>query len=458
MDRDGARATGPLTGFLERASPPVFVLYAVVAAFGAYFCMYAFRKPFAAARFENEFFFGSFIELKSALIISQVIGYALSKYLGIKFVSELAPRHHAVALVGLIVWAELALLVFAVLPGDAKIIGVFLNGLSLGMIWGLVVRYLEGRGTSELLLAGLSASLIVASGMVKDFGRALMSGSIADVWTRIPWVGRWIGGGIGEVDESWMPFVAGLHFLPPFVVFVWMLAQLPRPTQQDAVLRQPRESMDAARRMAFLREHWQGLLLLVVAYLFLTAYRDYRDNFSVEIFDGLGYTYAGNETILSRAETLIAIGVVAALAMLNAFRRSRSGLIATFAVMTGGTLLLAGSTVALDAGWIDGFTWMTLVGLGSYLAYVPYGSMLFERLMAGSGVVGTAVFAIYVADAVGYTGSVGMMLYKDFAAAEMSRLDFFKTFTWAMAAVGSVCLVCSCLVFLRDHARKADQA
>lgn len=456
MDRDRERAAGPLTGFLERASPPVFVLYAVVAAFGAYFCMYAFRKPFAAARFEGEFFFGSFIELKSALLISQVIGYALSKYLGIKFVSELAPRRHAVALVGLIVWAEFALLLFAALPGDAKIIGVFLNGLSLGMIWGLVVRYLEGRATSELLLAGLSASLIVASGMVKDFGRALMSGSIAEAWARLPLIGAWIGGAIGQVGESWMPFVAGLHFLLPFVLFVWMLTQLPNPTGRDALERKPRESMDGARRIAFLREYWQGLLLLIVAYLFLTAYRDYRDNFAVEIFDGLGYSYAGNETILSRTETLIAIGVVVALAMLNAFRRSRPGLIATFGVMTFGTLLLAGSTAALDAGWIDGFTWMTLVGLGSYLAYVPYGSMLFERLMSGSGVVGTAVFAIYVADAVGYTGSVGMMLYKDFAAAEMSRLDFFKTFTWAMAAIGAVCLVSSCLVFLRDHDRRSD--
>jgi len=454
MDRDQQRPAGPLTGFLERAHPSVFVLYAVVASFGAYFCMYAFRKPFAAARFEDEFFLGSFIELKSALLISQVIGYALSKYLGIKFVSELAPRRHAVALVGLVVWAEASLLLFAVVPGDARVIGLFLNGLSLGMIWGLVVRFLEGRGTSELLLAGLSASLIVASGMVKDFGRALMSGSIAEGWSHLPLIGGVVGRGIGEVGEVWMPFVAGLHFLPPFVFFVWMLTQLPGQSEKDAALRHRRESMDGTRRMAFLRENWHGLLLLIVAYLFLTAYRDYRDNFSVEIFDGLGFSYAGNETILSRAETLIAIGVVASLAALNAFRRSRSGLIATFAVMTGGTLTLAGSTVALDAGWIDGFAWMTLVGLGSYLAYVPYGSMLFERLMANSGVVGTAVFAIYVADAVGYTGSVGMMLYKDFAAAEMSRLAFFKGFTWAMAGVGTVCLISSCVAFLRADGRR----
>jgi len=458
MDGEPGRAAGPLTAWLDRASPPVFVFYATCAAFGAYFCMYAFRKPFAAARFDGEVFLGGSLELKSALVVSQVIGYALSKYIGIKVVSEIAPRHHAIALVALVVWAEAALFAFAVLPGDAKVIGLFLNGLSLGMVWGLVVRYLEGRVTSELLLAGLSASFIVSSGAVKDFGRAVMSGGVADQWGRVPVVGDAIAKAIGSVSESWMPAVTGLHFLPLFVLFVWLLAQLPAPTPVDAAMRHRRESMFASRRLAFLRAYWPGLALLILAYLLLTAYRDFRDNFAVEIFDGLGYPYLGNELIISRAETLIAVGVVGSLAVLNAFRRSRAGLIATYAVMTGGTVLLAAATLALERGWIGGFAWMTLVGLGSYLAYVPYGSLLFERLMAHSGIVGTAVFAIYLADAVGYTGSVGVMFYKDLAAADVSRIAFFKSFTWVMALVGSLCLVWSCLVFLRDPTvQRADR-
>jgi hypothetical protein len=39
-----------LTNKLAAALRPVFVAYAVAAAFATYFCMYAFRKPFAAAR------------------------------------------------------------------------------------------------------------------------------------------------------------------------------------------------------------------------------------------------------------------------------------------------------------------------------------------------------------------------------------------------------------------------
>jgi hypothetical protein len=254
-----------------------------------------------------------------------------------------------------------------------------------------------------------------------------------------------------------MPAVTGLHFLPLFLVFVWMLAQLPRRTETDVEERQPRDSMDGERRLSFLREYGPGLVMLVGAYFLLTAYRDFRDNFAVELFEGLGYPYAGNETIITQAETLVAVGVIVTLALLNGVRRSRPGLIATFVVMAAGTGLLAVSTFLLQAGLISGFWWMTLIGLGSYLAYVPYGSLLFERLMANTAIVGTAVFAIYLADAVGYTGSVVMLLYKDLAASEMSRLAFFQWATWTMAGVGSVLLTASCIYFLR-HPQAVPEA
>jgi hypothetical protein len=443
------RPTTRVGAWLDRVPSPVFVSYAVVAAFGTYFCMYAFRKPFAAAKFEGELFFDSFLELKSAIIISQVIGYALSKYLGIKVCSELSPKRHAIVLVGLIVGAGLALLVYAWLPGSWKVVAIFWNGLALGMVWGLVVRYLEGRRSSEILLAGLSCSFIVSSGIVKDVGRAFMSGGAADWWATVPVFGAGIAASLGEVSESWMPFWTGVHFLPLFLLFVWMLNQIPPPSAADVAARTRRESMDGRRRVAFMSDYLVGIVMLAIAYFFLTAFRDFRDNYAVEILEGLGYPYAGNETIITRAETLVAVGVMVMLALLNTVRNNRLGLVATYALMASGTLLMAVSTLMLDAGMIDGFWWMTLVGLGSYLAYVPYGSVLFDRLMASTGAIGTAVFAIYLADAIGYTGSVGLLIYKDFAVGEVSRLAFFKSFTWGMAGLGTLCLITSCAYFVR---------
>lgn len=422
------RRPGRVTRWLETAPAGAFTLYAITASFLTYFCMYAFRKPFSAAKFEDLQFFGSGIGLKTVLVSSQIIGYTLSKYLGIKFCSELMPQRRAIGLVGLIVWAQAALVLFGALPDAYKFVAIFLNGLSLGMVWGLVVGYLEGRRTSELLLAGLSCSFILASGVVKNVGQSLM--------------------GDYGISEGWMPAAVGGLFLPLYLASVWMLDRIPPATREDQEARTVRETMNHVHRLAFVKHFLLGLVLLIVAYFFLTAYRDFRDNFTVEIFTELGYVYEKNRTIITQAETLVAFGVMAALALLNLIKDNRLGLLGAFVIMTGGLVLMGSATFLLDRGLISGFAWMTLVGLGSYLAYVPYGSVLFDRLIASTRVVGTAVFAIYLADAIGYTGSVGTMLFKDVGLGGMSRLEFFRQFTYALSAGGAVLLAASCLYFL----------
>ena len=147
---------GRLTVLLANAPGSVFALFVIFASFSTYFCMYAFRKPFSAAGYDGLVFLDTTIDLKTALVISQIIGYVLSKVIGIKICSEVTRGRRALALVTLIGIAQLSLLLFAVLPNDLKVLAIFFNGLPLGMVWGMVVWYLEGRRTSEMLLAGLS--------------------------------------------------------------------------------------------------------------------------------------------------------------------------------------------------------------------------------------------------------------------------------------------------------------
>ncbi len=141
---------------------------------------------------------------------------------------------------------------------------------------------------------------------------------------------------------------------------------------------------------------------------------------------------------------------MAALAMLYLIKSNRWGLLATYLLMIAGLALLAISTILYQAGSLQGETWMILSGLGAYLAYVPYGSVLFDRTIAYTRYAGTAVFAIYLADAVGYTGSVGIMFYKDFFASETSRLEFFQGFVYVLTIVGTILLVFSALYFVKS--------
>lgn len=394
-------------------------------AFATYFCMYAFRKPFAAASYPSEPWLG--LDLKTLFVTSQVIGYTVSKYLGIKWVSEITRERRLTMILGLIAAAEISLVAFAVLPEPGKVIALFCNGLPLGMIWGLVVRYLEGRRASELLLGALSCSFIVASGIVKDVGRWLME--------------------IG-VDDYWMPATAGLMFFLPLAFSATLLDRVPDPSRADEALREARRPMPARDRRAFAWRFLPGLALLLVVYLGLTAFRDFRDNYGVELFEELGY--AGQAALFTRTELPVAALVLVLMSSLTVVRERTRGLVAVFAVMISGLALVGAATLALEWRWLTGQHWMICVGLGGYLAYVPFSSFLFERIMAATRFAGTAVFAVNVADAVGYSGSVGMQLFKDMAASDMTRLGFFTTFSYILSVGGCLILALAAAYFVKQ--------
>lgn len=426
--RRGA-SPGAITRWLGQTNSALFSAYAIIAAFSTYFCMYAFRKPFTAGTFE-----GVDVELpllppaglKTILVVSQVVGYMLSKFVGIKVVSEMSGARRGFAIIVLIVIAEAALGLFAITPHPYSAIWLFVNGLPLGMVWGLVFGFLEGRRVSEILGAGLSASYIVASGVVKTIGR---------------WVMEW------GVSEEAMPFVVGLIFFPPLLFFVWMLSRMPPPTPEDEASRTKREPMNGERRARFLRAYWPGLAFLTVLYFFLTAYRSFRDDFAVNLWDALGYQ--GQPEILSLSELPVAFGVLVGLGLIFIIKSNRRALLAVHLMMASGSALVGLATLAHAAGAIGPVVWMVLIGLGLYLAYVPFGCVLFDRLIAAVGFVATAGFMIYVTDAVGYLGYVIIVFYKDFGHPDLSWLEFFEAFSYLTAVVCTVCFVFSMLYFWR---------
>lgn len=415
-----------ISKYLDKKRGLVFTLYSISVAFCTYACMYAFRKPFTAAAFEGLMFWG--LELKTLLIISQVLGYTLSKFLGIKVVSEMTPNRRMITIIALIVLAEIALLLFWVVPGQSKVIFLFMNGLPLGMIWGLVFSYLEGRQNTELLGAGLSVSFIVSSGFVKSVGKYLI-----------------IEFGVSDFA---MPFLTGLVFMLPLIIFTWLLNQIPKPTLEDEVMRTKRVPMNSAERIEFFKRFAGGIIVLTFIYMFLTAFRDLRDNYALEIFEAIGFV--DNAAIFTQTEFPIAIIVLIVMASIMLIKNNHKALMVNHYIIGFGLLLIGISTLAFQANLIGPYIWMVAVGLGSYLGYVPFNCILFDRLIATYKTLANAGFLIYIADSFGYLSSVGVLLYKNFGQANISWYEFFITFCYVTSVFGIVLTLGSIYYFKRE--------
>jgi hypothetical protein len=387
-----------------------------LAAAATYTCMYAFRKPFTAATFEGLVYGG--INYKVWLVVAQVFGYMVSKFYGIRFISELTSAWRLQSIIGLIGFAWLSLLGFALVPPPWNIAFLFLNGLPLGLIWGIVFSYLEGRRATELLGVALASTFIFASGFVKSIGSWVMFDC--------------------KQDPFWMPFVTGALFIMPLCGVAWLLDRTPPPDAADLAARSERRPMTGGERRAFLQKFLPGIALLVAAYLLLTALRDLRDNFAAEIWTELGY--GSQPAIFTQTELPATLVILVSLSLLIFVKNNRKALFINHLIILFGLVLVFGSTWLFSQKWLDAPLWAVMNGVGLYLAYVPFNCLLFERLIAAFRQPGNIGFIMYVADAIGYLGSVAVLLVKEFLDLQVTWSRFLmEANLWAsVAGVGLV--------------------
>lgn len=378
-----------------------FILHASAAAFITYLSMYAFRKPFTAATFEGLSIWG--VSYKILLILFQLLGYTISKYIGIKYISEMSARGRMKALVVLMLAAWSALFFFAIIPPPYNLPFMLLNGLPLGMIWGVVFGYLEGRRSTEMLGAAMASSFILSSGIVRSVGSILLEEF--------------------NVTEMWMPFIAGSIFIPVLFFGMFMLNTLKEPDIEDRNFRTERIPMNAKDRKSFFRTFAPGIILSLIIYVGLTVFRDLRDNFAVEFWHSAGYS--GKSGILIFTEIPIAISVLAIISSIITIRDNKVAFFSNFLIMMVCGISLILCTVAFKLGIMGPVSWMIIAGFSMYMPYLAYHTLYFERWIACFRVRANAGYLMYVMDAAGYLGSILILLFKNFAAPSTNWVEFF---------------------------------
>jgi len=364
-------------------------VYAAIICFITYTVIYAFRKPFTVGTFEHEpAVLG--LHFKDALVISQVLGYMMSKFFGIRFIAELKKIGRGRVILVLVGISWLAFLLFALVPAPWNILFLFMNGFPQGMLWGVMFSYVEGRKATDLIGASLAVSFIFASGLVKSIAR----------WFMIHW----------GVTELWMPFVTGLVFVIPLLCLVWLMEKIPQPSAEDITLKMVRPPLHKEQRKKFFGEFRPGIILLIIIYVFLTIFRDIRDNFAADIWKDLGFS--NQPSVFTNTEIPITIIVLILIASMMLIRNNRRAFMITHYMIITGFLLAGISSFLFINHQLGPFMWMTLVGLGLYIGYIPFNCILFDRMIATFRTAGNVGFLMYLADSFGYLGSVGVILMK----------------------------------------------
>jgi MFS family permease len=413
--------------WLQRTNGFWFTLYVSATAFCLYACIFSLRKTFGVALYEGISVWN--ISLKSWMVVFQLIGYMLSKFIGIKIVSELGASTRAKGILLMVSVASVSWLFFAITPTPYNLIFLFFNGLPLGMVWGMVFGYLEGRKFTEVLGASLSVSFIFSAGFAKTIGGLILQQG---------------------VSEFWMPFVSACLFFVPLLLFLWLLDKVPPPTEEDERLRTKRMPMTGKERVKFTLTFLPGLVLLILTYTLLTAFRDFRDNFSADVWKILGY--GGKPSIFTSTEVPVTIVVLILIGSLMVIKNNFKAMIINHLIVLLGMITVGIATYAFENELISAPTWMIMIGMGLYFGYIQFNSIFFDRLIATFKYVSNVGFLIYLADSVGYLGSVTVVLYKELGQKNLSLLDFFINGGYVVSIAGSILILVSLLYFNAKHA------
>ena len=400
-------------------------VYAAIAAFATYACIFSYRKAFTVATFEDLRFFG--LPYQTLLIISQVLGYMLAKFYGIRFIAVLKrlARWKSIAL--LVGWAWLALFCFALTPPPYGMVFFFLNGFPLGLLWGIVFSYVEGRRTTDFIGAALAVSFIFSGGFSRSVAK----------WLILDW----------NVPEQWVAFATGMVFAVPLAFFVWMLERVPIPDAADIEKRTIRVPMTRADRKNFLAKFGFGIVVVTITYLFLTIIRELRDSFMANIWNELGY--GSDYAIFTRTETPTFLLVLLLMSLLVFVQKNGLAFRIIHWVIITGFFLAGISSWMFVNGQAGPVTWMSLVGLGLYMAYIPFNCVFFERMIATFGIASNVGFLIYIADSFGYLGSVSVMLVKEFSGVAVKWSVFYPNMVVWFSMIGVAGSLVSLYYFTR---------
>lgn len=365
----------------------LFILWAGGAALLSYSMVYALRKPYTAASFTGHEFLG--IDYKVAATTIQILGYLIAKFIGIKVISELKKENRFKFFIGSVVLAELSLIGFGLIHAPYNACVLFINGLSLGCMWGVIFSFIEGRRVTDMLASILGVSIVFSSGFAKSIGLFVVKEL--------------------HVSEFWMPAVIGGAAIPVLVLMGYLLKALPNPDESDIRHKSERVAIGGKERKQIFKSYMPLLILLFIANFALLVLRDIKEDFLVNIID------MSNQSswLFARVDSIVTLIVLAFFAGLMFVKSNIRALLVLLGMVILSMCVMCYVSFNHQTLALSPISWLFIQSISLYIAYLTFQTIFFDRFIACFSIKGNVGYFIAMVDFIGYTGTVILLFGKE---------------------------------------------
>lgn len=413
----------------KRLSDFLFILWAGGAALLSYSLVYALRKPYTAASFDDLEIFN--MDYKVAITIAQILGYAISKFLGIKLISELKREDRLKFILMSVVVAEVSLVFFGLLSAPYNIAAMFLNGLSLGCMWGIIFSFIEGRRMTDILASLLGVSIVISSGTAKSVGLFVMNTL--------------------HVNEFWMPALIGAVALPILAFLGYALNRLPQPTAEDIAMKSERKTLNGKQRWDLFRNFMPFLTLLFIANVVLVILRDIKEDFLVNIIDVSNYS----DWMFAQVDSVVTVIILVIFGLMVFVKNNLKALSILLWLIIAGMIVMSVVSFGYEHIRLSPIVWLFTQSLCLYMAYLTFQTIFFDRFIACFKIKGNVGFFIALNDFLGYAGTVIVLTIKEFVGPDINWSRFYNLMAGYTGVICCVVFVYS-FIYLQQRYRREN--
>ncbi len=403
----------------------IFIIWAGGTALLSYSLIYALRKPYTAASFDDLDFFG--IDYKVAVTSIQILGYLLAKLAGIKLISELKRENRFKFFVISVILAELSLVLFGLLPAPYNAFAMFFNGLTLGCMWGVIFSFIEGRKVTDLLASLLGVSIVFSSGLAKS-------------------VGLYVTNTL-SVDVFWMPALIGAVALPILVLFAFVLRALPNPNIEDIEHKSERVAISGKERKAILIKYLPILSLLFIANFLLMILRDIKEDFLVDIIDMTNQS----AWLFTKVDSIVTLIILGLFCLLIFVKSNFKAIIILLVLVTISTAAMSAMSFFREELQLSPTVWLFTQSLPLYISFLTFQTVFFDRMIACFKIRGNVGYFIAVIDFIGYVGTVTLLMTKEYLKVSTEWFTFYNQLAVFVGAISSVIFFFLIFLFIKEQ-------
>lgn len=310
---------------------------------------------------------------------------------------------------------------------------MFLNGLSLGCMWGVIFSFIEGRRMTDILASLLGVSMVISSGTAKSLGLYVMNTL--------------------HVNEFWMPALIGAVALPLLALLGYILNRLPEPTVEDIEMKSERETLNGKQRWELFKSYMPFLILLFVANIAIVILRDIKEDFLVNIIDVSNYS----PWMFARIDGIVALIILGIFGLMVLVKDNLKALSILFGLIIAGMIVMSVVSFGQEQFQLSPVVWLFIQNLCLYIAYLTFQTIFFDRFIACFRIRGNVGFFIVTTDFLGYTGTVLVLALKEFLHPAIDWAVFYNQLAGYVGIFCCITFICS-FVYLHQRYRRENGA